>query len=134
MCSLSPARFALERSKTTFIVPQAYPISTFERRACKTGNAAGIARTVMAKVEIYTSPFCGYCHRAKALLTRLNVPFIEYDVVFDPAKREEMTARVPGARTVPQIFISDRPIGGSDQLAALDKAGELAALVAAPEA
>lgn len=86
----------------------------------------------MAKVEIYTSPFCGHCHRAKALLTRLGVAFTEHDVVFDPAKREEMQARAPGARTVPQVFIDERPIGGADQLAALDKAGELAPLLAAP--
>jgi glutaredoxin 3 len=87
----------------------------------------------MAKVEIYTSPFCGYCHRAKALLERRGAAYTEYDVVFDPARREEMQARATGARTVPQIFINGRPIGGSDQLAALDKAGELASLLAAPE-
>lgn len=87
----------------------------------------------MARVEIYTSPFCGYCHRAKALLERRGVAFTEYDVVFDPARRDEMQARAAGARTVPQIFINGRPIGGSDQLAALDKAGELSALLAAPD-
>lgn len=88
----------------------------------------------MATVEIYTSPFCGYCHRAKTLLSRRGVAFTEYDVVFDPSKREEMQRRAPGARTVPQVFINGRPIGGSDQLAALDKAGELAELLAAPDA
>ncbi len=79
----------------------------------------------MAKVEIYTSPFCGFCHRAKSLLEKKNVDFEEMDVMMDSAKRKEMEARAPGARTVPQIFIDDQSIGGCDELYALDAAGQL---------
>ncbi len=79
----------------------------------------------MAKVEIYTSPFCGFCHRAKSLLEKKNVDFEEMDVMMDSAKRKEMESRAPGARTVPQIFIDDQSIGGCDELYALDAAGQL---------
>lgn len=85
----------------------------------------------MAKIEIYTSPFCGYCHRAKALLTRKGAAFTEFDVMADPAKRAEMTARANGGRTVPQIFIDGRHIGGCDDLYALDADGGLDPLLAA---
>ncbi|MFC4255844.1 glutaredoxin 3 [Altererythrobacter xixiisoli] len=77
------------------------------------------------KVEIYTKFTCGFCHRAKALLTSKGVEFTEYDITMDGAKREEMLQRKPDAFTVPQIFIDDQPIGGSDDLAALDRAGRL---------
>ena len=79
----------------------------------------------MSTVEIYTSPFCGYCHRAKALLSKKGVAFNEIDVLSTPGARQEMERRSGGARTVPQVFIDGRPIGGSDQLSALDRAGEL---------
>jgi glutaredoxin 3 len=79
----------------------------------------------MAKVEIYTSPFCGYCHRAKALLTRKGVEFTEIDVMSDGAKRQEMMMRSNGGRTVPQIFINGRHVGGSDDIHALDARGQL---------
>jgi glutaredoxin 3 len=79
----------------------------------------------VAKVEIYTSPFCGYCHRAKALLQRKGVKYTEFDVMSEPGKREEMTARAEGLSTVPQIFIDGKGIGGSDELHALDAAGQL---------
>jgi glutaredoxin 3 len=79
----------------------------------------------VSTVEIYTSPFCGYCHRAKALLSRKGVAFTEIDVIDTPGARQEMERRSGGGRTVPQIFIDGRAIGGSDQLAALDRAGEL---------
>jgi len=88
----------------------------------------------MAKIEIYTSPFCGYCTRAKRLLTEKGVGFTEIDVMMDGAKRKEMTARASGGRTVPQIFIDGRHIGGSDDLYALDKAGQLDTLLAAKDA
>ena len=78
-----------------------------------------------ARVEIYTQFGCGYCHRAVALLRSKGVDFAEYDVTMDRAKRAEMVERAPGARTVPQIFIDDTSIGGSDELAALDRAGNL---------
>lgn len=79
----------------------------------------------MPDVEIYTSPWCGYCHRAKSLLTQKGVAFREVDVTTIPGKRQEMTERAGGAMTVPQIFIDGRHVGGSDNLRTLDKSGEL---------
>lgn len=81
-------------------------------------------------VEIYTSPFCGYCHAAKRLLKQKGVDFHEIDVSADPARRQEMMARA-GRHTVPQIFIGATHVGGSDDLHALDRAGKLDALLAA---
>jgi glutaredoxin 3 len=85
----------------------------------------------VAKVEIYTSMWCGYCGRAKSLLIKKGAEFIEYDVDSEPAKRREMEARSNGGYTVPQIFINDEHIGGSDDLAALERAGQLDAKLAA---
>lgn len=79
----------------------------------------------MAKVEIYTSPFCGFCFRAKRLLDSKGVAFEEYDVMMDQAKKREMVDRAGGRSTVPQIFIDDRHVGGCDELHALDAAGKL---------
>jgi glutaredoxin 3 len=79
----------------------------------------------MAKIEIYTSPFCGYCHRAKQLLRQKGVDFAEIDVMLDAAKKQEMVTRAKGGRTVPQIFIDERHIGGCDDLYALDQQGSL---------
>lgn len=83
------------------------------------------AETTSPKVEIYTQFGCPYCHRAIALLKQKDVGFTEIDVTMDKAKRAEMVERAPGARTVPQIFIDDKSIGGSDELAALERAGKL---------
>lgn len=82
-----------------------------------------------AKVEIYTKMFCGYCHRAKRLLDSKHVDYLEYDITMDGEKRDEMRARAPGAMTVPQIFIDDVAIGGSDDLAALERDGKLDSLL-----
>jgi glutaredoxin 3 len=82
----------------------------------------------VSTVEIYTSPFCGYCHRAKALLSSKKVAFTEIDVMSTPGARQEMERR-SGGRTVPQVFIDGRPIGGSDQLAELERAGKLDSLL-----
>lgn len=82
-----------------------------------------------AKVEIYTKFYCGYCHRAKRLLESKGVEYIEYDITLGGPKRDEMRARAPGAVTVPQIFIDDVAIGGSDNLAALDREGKLNTLL-----
>jgi glutaredoxin 3 len=79
----------------------------------------------MAQVEIYTTPICPYCARAKRLLTEKGVAFVEIDVSVDPAKRDTMIARASGRYTVPQIFINGTGIGGSDDLHALDRAGKL---------
>ena len=78
-----------------------------------------------AKVEIYTQWGCGYCVRAKALLDAKGAAYDEYDTSMDASKRAEMTQRVPGANTVPQIIIAGKPIGGCDDLMALDRAGKL---------
>lgn len=70
----------------------------------------------MKPVEIYTTPICGYCVAAKRLLNKKGVDFTEYNVMMSPEKRVEMTQRSNGGRTVPQIFIDGKPIGGSDEL------------------
>jgi glutaredoxin 3 len=85
----------------------------------------------MAKVEIYTSPICGYCHRAKALLVKKGVAFAEIDISQNPASREEMVKRANGRRTVPQIFIDGRHVGGCDDIYALESRGGLDPLLAA---
>lgn len=85
----------------------------------------------MKPVEIYTTPLCGFCSMAKRLLTQKGVAFAEVDVMREPARRAEMVERSGGGRTVPQIFIDGRPIGGCDELYALERAGELDALLAA---
>ena len=82
-----------------------------------------------AKVEIYTKFYCGYCHRAKRLLDAKGVAYTEYDITLGGPKRDEMRERAPGAMTVPQIFIDDVAVGGSDNLAALDREGKLDALL-----
>jgi len=83
----------------------------------------------MARVEIYSSMFCGYCARAKALLARKGVAFEEIDVLEEPGRRPEMVERAGGRTTVPQIFIDGAHIGGSDELAALESQGKLDALL-----
>lgn len=82
-----------------------------------------------AKVEIYTKMYCGFCHRAKRLLDEKGVDYEEFDITLGGQKREEMLQRKPDARTVPQIFIDDKAIGGSDDLAALERAGKLDAML-----
>jgi glutaredoxin 3 len=79
----------------------------------------------MANVEIYTTPLCPYCWRAKGLLRRKGVAFAEIDLWQHPERRAEMALRAGGRTTVPQIFVGGRPIGGSDELAALEARGEL---------
>jgi len=79
----------------------------------------------MARVEIYTKAFCGYCARAKALLHEKGVDFEETDITFGGPERAEMLQRSKGASTVPQIFIDDVHVGGCDQLMALEAGGQL---------
>jgi glutaredoxin 3 len=79
----------------------------------------------MARVEIYTTMFCPYCARAKGLLQKKGVAYAEIDIEAETARRAEMIDRAGGRRTVPQIFIDGEHIGGSDELAALDRAGQL---------
>jgi glutaredoxin 3 len=79
----------------------------------------------MAKVEIYSKSWCGFCARAKALLERKGVAFDDYDIDDLREKRAEMIDRAGGRSTVPQIFIDGKHIGGSDDLSALDRQGGL---------
>ena len=85
----------------------------------------------MKQVDIYTTPLCGYCHMAKRLLMSKGVKFNEINVMGDQAARAEMVERAPGSRTVPQIFIGDVHVGGSDELHALERAGKLDGLLSA---
>lgn len=79
----------------------------------------------MAKVEIYTSPFCGFCFRAKGLLESKSVAFEEIDVMMDGARKSEMVERAGGRTSVPQIFIDGHHVGGCDELYALESEGRL---------
>lgn len=83
----------------------------------------------MAKVEIYSKQVCPYCVRAKQLLDHKNVKYVEIRVDENPKDLEMMLLRAEGRRTVPQIFINDRGIGGCDDLYALEQAGKLDALL-----
>jgi glutaredoxin 3 len=85
----------------------------------------------MKQVEIYTTPICGFCARAKGLLAKKGVSFSETNVMVNPKKRAEMIQRANGGRTVPQIFIGKKHVGGCDDLFALERNGKLDALLAA---
>jgi glutaredoxin 3 len=84
----------------------------------------------VAKVEVYSTVYCPFCIRAKALLTGKGVEFDEIDVTDDLEAREKMVELAGGRRTVPEIFINGRIIGGYDELRALEIRGELDALLA----
>lgn len=79
----------------------------------------------MADVVIYTTPFCPYCTRAKRLLDSKGVTYEEIDLYMQPGRRDEMVQRAQGRTTVPQVFIDGTPVGGSDDIHALDRAGKL---------
>lgn len=79
----------------------------------------------MAHVEIYTSPFCPYCVRAKRLLDSKGVSYEEIDVYQHPNRRDEMVERAGGRTTVPQVFIDGQSLGGCDDIHALDHQGKL---------
>lgn len=78
-----------------------------------------------ATVEIYTWTWCPFCIRAKHLLDNKGVEFTEYCIDGDEAARDKMAERASGRRSLPQIFINDRHVGGCDDLYALDRAGKL---------
>ena len=84
----------------------------------------------MSKIQIYTTPICPYCVRAKALLKKKGAEFEEIDVFMDSDKRDEMQKRAQGGRTVPQIFIGETHVGGCDDLYALESRGQLDPLLA----
>ena len=81
-------------------------------------------------IVLYTTKFCGFCAAAKRLLARKGLAYEEIDVGFDTAKRAEMMQRAGGMRTVPQIFIHDRHVGGYVELAALERDNQLDAWLA----
>jgi glutaredoxin 3 len=84
----------------------------------------------MARVEIYTRMFCGYCTAAKRLLAGKGVDFVEYDITLGGPKRAEMLQRANGRTSVPQIFIDGVHVGGSDDIHALDQDGKLDPMLA----
>lgn len=83
----------------------------------------------MAKIEIYTTPICGFCHRAKQLLSQKGAKFSEINVMMNSGKREEMVKRSNGGSTVPQIFIGNKHVGGCDDLFDLEYDGTLEKLL-----
>ena len=85
----------------------------------------------MAKVELYTTMWCPYCARARTLLRRKGVAFVDIDIDEEPSRRAEMIRRARGRTSVPQIFIDDEHIGGSDELVALERSGKLEAKLGA---
>ena len=86
----------------------------------------------MAKVEIYTSSYCPFCFRAKNLLKSKGIAINEIDVTDDDAMREKMIELSGGRRTVPEIFINGKIVGGYDELSALDARGDLDAMLTQP--
>ena len=84
----------------------------------------------MARIEIYSKVFCGFCARAKRLLDAKGASYEDHDITLGGPKRAEMIQRADGRTTVPQIFIDGRHIGGCDDLHALDAAGRLDPLLA----
>ncbi len=84
----------------------------------------------MAKVEIYTSQLCGFCHAAKRLLNSKGIEFEETDVGRNPDEKATMIQRANGGRTVPQIFIDGKHVGGCDDLYALEQSGKLDPMLA----
>lgn len=85
-------------------------------------------KETMSDVVVYTTDYCPYCTRAKALLDKRGIAYEEVDVSSDPAKRQWLVATT-GRRTVPQVFVKGQPVGGSDELHALDRSGELAKML-----
>jgi glutaredoxin 3 len=85
----------------------------------------------MAEVELYTTAWCPYCSRARALLRKKGAAFVDIDIDEQPSRRAEMIRRAGGRTSVPQIFINGEHIGGSDELAALDRRGQLEAKLGA---
>ena len=83
----------------------------------------------MKKVVIYTGPLCNFCSAAKHLLNKKKINYEEIDIGYDDKKREEMLKKSNGAKTIPQIFVEDKHIGGYVELKALESKGELDTLL-----
>jgi glutaredoxin 3 len=128
-----PVLYSLAESiRITFPVPAAnestgFILITFFRKLF--GLAPAISTypegPSMANIVLYTIMFCPFCSRAKRLLEAKGVSYTEIDIGMDSSKRQEMMDLAGGGHTVPQIFIGDRHVGGSDELVALEQAGEL---------
>jgi len=88
----------------------------------------------LANIEIYTSPFCGFCYRAKSLLNDKGVDYMEVDIISQPKHHSEMIERAGGLQTVPQIFIDNQHIGGCDELYELEAKDELDSILDVKEA
>ena len=88
-----------------------------------------VSTTPQKPIVVYSTTFCGYCIRVKSLLKSRGYAFEEIDVSDDPAKRAWLIKETGGRRTVPVVFIDGVPVGGYDETAALDRAGELERLV-----
>lgn len=85
----------------------------------------------MRKIEIYTTPICGFCNAAKRLLSSKGASYVEISVLGDPDRRQEMMERAGGRYTVPQVFVDGRHIGGCTELFALERDGKLDPMLAA---
>ena len=83
----------------------------------------------MKKVVIYTGPMCNFCSAAKHLLNKKKISYVEIDIGYDEKKREEMLKKSNGAKTIPQIFIEEKHVGGYVELKALENKGELDTLL-----
>ena len=83
----------------------------------------------MAQVTIYTRQLCGYCTAAKSLLKQKGVSIVEHDATYDPQLRKQMISRAQGLATFPQIFVGDIHVGGYDDLMAMERSGNLEALL-----
>ena len=79
----------------------------------------------MKKIVIYTGPMCNFCSAAKHLLNKKKISYKEIDIGYDEEKKEEMLKKTNGAKTIPQIFIEEKHIGGYVELKALENKGEL---------
>ena len=86
----------------------------------------------MAEIEIYTSPFCGFCNAAKKLLKKKGVAYTEFDVIMNGAKRQEMIERAGGLTTVPQIFVDGEHLGDCMDMMEMDADGDLDARLKLP--
>jgi glutaredoxin 3 len=86
----------------------------------------------MAAVTVYTGSFCGHCLQVTSLLERRGIPYAEVNVEDEPGLREKLLAR-SGRRTLPQVFVGERYIGGADEIRALDASGELTQLMQTEE-
>lgn len=84
----------------------------------------------MAHVEVYTRPMCGFCFKAKKLLGKKSVDFVEYNIWEEDGRKDEMIERTGGATTVPQIFVDGAHVGDCEKLLSLEERGELDKILA----